>query len=101
MNSHAILAALSRPDETHMTGSRRAVVYAVFLLVCAPSIAVSQRSVRIETLPWTEAERLLDTATVVMIPLGAQSKEHGPHLPLDNDFLLAEDFTTRVMAATT
>src|SRR5687768_8662581 len=57
-------------------------------------------SVRIATLPWTEAERLLDTATVVMIPLGAEAKEHGPHLPLNNDWLLAEYFTKRVMAAT-
>jgi creatinine amidohydrolase len=60
----------------------------------------ASRSVRIETLSWTEAERVLDTSTVVMIPLGAESKEHGPHLPLNNDFLLAEYFTRRVMDAT-
>jgi creatinine amidohydrolase len=71
------------------------------LAIGAPTVAAAQRSVRIETLPWTEAERLLDTATVVMIPLGAQSKEHGPHLPLNNDWLLAEYFTKRVMAGTT
>ena len=59
-----------------------------------------RRSVRIAALPWTEAERLLDTSTVVMIPLGAEAKEHGPHLPLNNDWLLAEYFTRRVMAAT-
>ena len=35
-----------------------------------------------------------------MIPLGAESKEHGPHLPLNNDWLLAEYFAARVMAAT-
>ncbi len=58
------------------------------------------RSVRIESLPWTEAARLLDTASIVMIPLGAQAKEHGPHLPLNNDWLLAEYFTRRVSAAT-
>ena|SRR5687768_1973826 len=58
------------------------------------------RSIRIATLPWTEAEQLLDTSTVVMIPLGAEAKEHGPHLPLNNDWLLAEYFTARVMAAT-
>ena len=57
-------------------------------------------SVRIERLPWTEAERLLDTAAIVMIPLGAASKEHGPHLPLNNDWLLAEYFANRVAAAT-
>jgi creatinine amidohydrolase len=28
--------------------------------------------------------------SVVVIPIGAQSKEHGYHLPLNNDFLLAE-----------
>jgi creatinine amidohydrolase len=58
-------------------------------------------SVRIATLPWTEAERLLDSATIVMIPLGAEAKEHGPHLPLNNDWLMAEYFAARVMAATT
>jgi len=57
-------------------------------------------SVRIAELPWTEAQRLLDTATVVVIPIGAEAKEHGPHLPLNNDWLLAEYFATRVAAAT-
>jgi creatinine amidohydrolase len=57
-------------------------------------------SVRIESLPWTDAVRLLDTSTVVMIPLGAQSKEHGPHLPLNNDWLLAEYFAAQVAAQT-
>jgi creatinine amidohydrolase len=57
-------------------------------------------SIRIETLPWTEALRLLDTSSVVMIPLGAQSKEHGPHLPLNNDWLLAEYFAKAVSADT-
>ena len=57
-------------------------------------------SVRIETLPWTEAQALLDSGTIVIIPLGAQSKEHGPHLPLNNDWLLAEYFAKRVASAT-
>jgi len=54
--------------------------------------------VRIEALSWNEAEKLLDSATVVVIPLGAQAKEHGPQLPLNNDWLLAEYFTKRVVA---
>ena len=57
-------------------------------------------SIRIESLPWTDAVKLLDTSTVVMIPLGAQSKEHGPHLPLNNDWLLAEYFAKAVAAGT-
>src|SRR5262249_16050702 len=35
--------------------------------------------------------------TVVVIPLGASSKEHGPHLLLKNDWLLAEYFKGRVL----
>lgn len=57
-------------------------------------------SVRIADLPWTDAQRLLDTATIVVIPIGAEAKEHGPHLPLNNDWLLAEYFAKRVSAAT-
>ncbi len=33
-----------------------------------------------------------------MIPLGAGSKEHGPHLKLKNDFVLAEYLKRRVLA---
>ena len=35
--------------------------------------------------------------TVVVIPLGAESKEHGPHLKLKNDFLIAEYLKRRVL----
>ena len=81
------------------------IIRSTVVAVAASMIALAhgsaqQRSVRIETLPWTDAVRLLDTATVVMIPLGAQSKEHGPHLPLNNDWLLAEYFASHVAAAT-
>lgn len=57
-------------------------------------------SVRIAELPWTEAEARLDTAAVVVIPIGAEAKEHGPHLPLNNDWLLAEYYAQRVASAT-
>jgi|RhiMetdeSRZDD1v2_1073273.scaffolds.fasta_scaffold07060_3 creatinine amidohydrolase len=83
---------------SHQTLRGFAVI--AILVILGAQRSAPPRSVRIETLPWTEAERLLDTSTVVMIPLGAQSKEHGPHLPLNNDWLLAEYFTRRVMAAT-
>ena len=47
---------------------------------------------------WLEAEQLLTPDTVVVIPLGAASKEHGPHLRLDNDLTLATYFRDRVLA---
>jgi creatinine amidohydrolase len=52
----------------------------------------------LEDLTWQEAEKVLTPDTVVVIPIGAASKEHGPHLRLKNDFVLAEYFKRRVMA---
>ncbi|CAN5121479.1 creatininase family protein [soil metagenome] len=53
--------------------------------------------IRLADLTWVEAERVLDTSTVIVIPLGAESKEHGPQLRLKNDLLLATYFTDRVL----
>jgi creatinine amidohydrolase len=58
----------------------------------------SKRSVRLEELTWVEAERVLREYEVVMIPLGARTKEHGPHLPLNNDWIMAEYLAERVAA---
>ena len=55
-------------------------------------------SVWIENLTWMEAERVLEEYEVVMIPLGARTKEHGPHLPLNNDWVMAEYLAKRVAA---
>ncbi len=59
--------------------------------------AQAARSVRLMDLPWTEAERVLDSSDVVLIPLGAGCKEHGAHLPLATDHLQATWLTERVM----
>jgi creatinine amidohydrolase len=54
---------------------------------------------RLADLTWVEAEKLLDSSTVVVIPLGAESKEHGPQLRLKNDFLLATYYADRLVKA--
>ena len=43
----------------------------------------------LEQLSWVEAETLFRQGRIVVIPLGASAKEHGPHLPLNNDALIA------------
>jgi creatinine amidohydrolase len=53
--------------------------------------------IRLADLPWTEAEPLLTRDRVVVLPLGAAAKEHGPHLLLRNDEILAEYFARRVV----
>lgn len=44
----------------------------------------------LQSLTWDEAKNVLNSSTVMVIPLGAQCKEHGHHLPLNTDWLFAE-----------
>lgn len=48
------------------------------------------KGILLEDLTWQEAEKVLTPDTIVVIPIGAESKEHGPHLKLKNDWLMAE-----------
>jgi creatinine amidohydrolase len=61
--------------------------------------AQTAKGVRLETRTWVEAQALLQPDSVVVIPLGAALKEHGPHLKLRNDLTLAEYFTERILSA--
>jgi creatinine amidohydrolase len=64
-------------------------------VIGALALAVAQ-GVLLEDLTWVEAEKVLRPETVVVIPLGAASKEHGPHLKLKNDLILANDLKERI-----
>lgn len=50
-------------------------------------------------LTWPQAEALLTPDAVVVIPLGAATKEHGPHLPLNTDWLQAEHHRAHLVEA--
>lgn len=90
---------------TRHLAPRRARLRPVFAAcaLCASAAALraqpAARGIRLGDLTWMQAERLLDTSTVIVIPLGAESKEHGPHLRLKNDFLEATYYADRVLAA--
>jgi creatinine amidohydrolase len=64
-----------------------------------PQTPHAMSAVLLETLSWDEAEKILTPNTVVVIALGAESKEHGRHLQLNNDFLMAEYLKKRVLDA--
>jgi len=55
-----------------------------------------RRSVALENLTWPEAEKALQNYTVVLLAVGARTKEHGPHLPLKTDYVMAEYLKDRV-----
>jgi creatinine amidohydrolase len=75
--------------------------------LCLALVAMSQfcqqsfgqeRGVVLADLTWVEAEKALRPETVVVIPIGAEAKEHGPHLKLKTDYLQAEYFKSQILA---
>lgn len=73
----------------------------VGVLACLVTLAgrgESPKGLLLEDLTWVEAEKVLGPDTVVVIPIGAESKEHGPHLKLKNDFLIAQYQMRQVLA---
>jgi creatinine amidohydrolase len=54
---------------------------------------------RLGDLTWQQAADVLRAETVVIIPLGAGSKEHGPHLKLSNDAIVSDYLTRRLIDA--
>ena len=103
---------ISVPDARYIEKSalRSTVCFLFSLLVTAlssgqshagspPPAARANPAVLLETLSWDEAEKILTPDAVVVIPLGAESKEHGRHLQLNNDFLMAEYLKKRVLDA--
>jgi len=76
---------------------RLCTVLLVFLFF-HPGLALQEKtSVHLEDLTWIEAEKALAQYEVVLIALGARTKEHGPHLLLKNDYLMAEYLKNRVV----
>lgn len=77
----------------------RALICTVGLVASAAAAFADSppKGILLENLTWVEAEKVLTPGTVVVIPLGAESKEHGPHLKLKNDFLIAEYLKNRVL----
>jgi len=65
-------------------------------LAAALQGAPAPPGVLLEDLTWVEAEKRLTPDAVVVLPLGAGSKEHGPHLKLKNDAVIAEYLKNRV-----
>ncbi len=70
----------------------------LLLILAVALIANAQnKGILLEDLTWPEAEKILTPETIVVIPIGAESKEHGPHLKLKNDFLIAEFLKREVL----
>lgn len=51
----------------------------------------------IENMTWAEVTNAQKTNQVVIIPLGAAAKEHGLHLPMNNDYIMANYLRDRIL----
>ncbi len=79
---------------------KRLLVFLFVSMVVFPVVAAGQKQTKgilLEDLTWIEAEKALSDQTIVVIPLGAAAKEHGPHLKLKNDWLIADYLKARVL----
>jgi len=52
--------------------------------------------VYLERLTWPEAAALFGRDPLIVLPIGAAAKEHGPHLPLGTDRILADHLAARI-----
>src|SRR4051794_18987385 len=78
------------------------VVAAAAVVVMArqgPTAVAPERGTRLADLTWVQAEPRLTPQSVVVIPVAPASSEHGPHVQLRADVVLADYFAGRVMAA--
>ncbi len=78
---------------------KKLLFFSLLLILPATSFA-QNKGILLENLTWQEAEKVLKPDTVVVIALGAASKEHGPHLKLKNDWTMAEYYKQRVLKST-
>lgn len=85
------------PPEYPFAAMKR--LLATFILLSSVCAAQSHkpRGILLEHLTWQQAEHVLTPDRVIVIALGAEAKEHGPHLRLNNDWLMAEYFKRRVL----
>ncbi len=51
----------------------------------------------LEDLTWQEAKERFDAGAVVVVPVGAAAKAHGPHLPLKTDALTARALAQKLI----
>jgi hypothetical protein len=85
--------------ERHLTRQYNCRPYNISLVVCN---CYSLRSMEtkgkyLDRMTWPEAEKALETTTVIIVPVGARTKEHGYHLQLNNDYLTAEYMTKAIL----
>ncbi len=53
--------------------------------------------VKLSEITYEEAKKLINEDTIILLPIGGGTKEHGSHLPMGTDFYVTEWMTDRVI----
>jgi len=61
--------------------------------------AMTMPGLFIDTLTWPQVESALSSYDTIVVPVGASCKEHGSHLPLNTDWVIAEYLARQVAEA--
>lgn len=79
---------------------KKSLLFFLFTLIAwslfAQNRSSKNKGIFLEDIKWPDAQQLLTADAVVVIPLGAGSKEHGPHLPLSTDLLQASAYAKEI-----
>lgn len=75
-------------------------LFALLCFLIPVSLCAQTSSKLIEEMTWLDVKAVLEETRVVIIPLGTAAKEHGPHLPMNNDFIMANYLRDRVLEKT-
>lgn len=62
-----------------------------------PGGATESRGIRVAEAAWPEVEKRVLRGAVAVLPVGAAGKEHGPHLPMNTDWLQVEWLTAQLL----
>jgi creatinine amidohydrolase len=57
------------------------------------------QGVQLAHLTWEEAAEAIRRYPIAVLPVGAGTKEHGPHLPCGTDLMVVEELARRVVKA--
>lgn len=55
------------------------------------------KGIKLWELSWDEAEKELNKDSIVVLPIGGGSKEHGRHLPLGTDMMVVDELAGRLV----
>src|SRR4030067_1071663 len=91
-----IKMSVSKQGQKYLLSGLAAVLLTLAFLWRTEASPETPASVELENLTWVQAEQVLKSYEVVLIALGARTKEHGPHLPLKTDYIMAEYLKNRV-----